>query len=101
VAAPGAGKYIQVISAAAKYNYVTSNYSFPAALNLYSNLSSPQFELDESYLLVPASQVRAMSLTTSGALEENTPVFFAAPSVPASPGGGNIQLNVEYRIVEF
>ena len=101
VGAPGAGKYIQVISAAAKYNYGTSVYSFSAPLKLYSNSSAPQFELDENYLLLPASQIRAMSLTVSGALDENSPVLFAPASVPSSTGDGDIELNVEYRIVEF
>jgi len=101
VGAPGAGKYIQVISAAAKYNYGTSTYTFAAPLKLYSNSSAPQFELDENYLLLPASQIRAMSLTVSGALDANSPVLFAPASVPSSTGDGDIELNVEYRIVEF
>jgi hypothetical protein len=101
VAAPGAGKYIQVVSAAAKYNYVSVTYSFAAPLNLYTNSTSPQFELDESYLQVPATQIRAMSLTTSGALTENTELNFAPASVPSSTGDGNLELNIQYRIVEF
>jgi hypothetical protein len=101
VAAPGAGKYIQVISAAAKYNYGTSTYAFSQPLKLYTNVSTPQFELDENYLALPASQVRAMSLTTSGALTENTVLFFAPAAVPSSTGDGDIELNVQYRIVEF
>ena len=101
VAAPGAGKYIQVVSAAAKYNYVSVTYSFASALNLYTNSTSPQFELDESYLQVPATQIRAMSLTTSGALTENTELNFAPASVPSSTGDGNLELNIQYRIVEF
>jgi len=102
VAAPGAGKYIQVISAAAKYNYGTSNYSFSSPLKLYSNLNSAQFELNEAFLLLPASQIRAMSLTDSGALDENTAVFFSPTTIPSGPAGdGDIELNIEYRIVEF
>lgn len=101
VAAPGAGKYIQVVSAAAKYNYGSVTYSFASPLNLYTNFTSPQFELDESYLQVPASQIRAMSLTTSGALTENTELNFAPASVPSSTGDGNLELNIQYRIVEF
>jgi len=101
VAAPGAGKYIQVISAAAKYNYGTTTYSFNQPLKLYTNVSSPQFELDENYLALPASQVRAMSLTTSGALTENGALSFAPAVVPSSTGDGDIELNVQYRIVEF
>jgi hypothetical protein len=101
VAAPGANKYIQVVSAAAKYNYGTTTYSFSAPLNLYTNSSSPQFELDEAYLQVPASQIRAMSLTTSGALTENTDLSFAPAAIPSSSGDGNLELNVQYRIVEF
>lgn len=101
VAAPGAGKYIQVVSAAAKYNYGTTTYSFSAPLNLYTNSSSPQFELDEAYLQVPASQIRAMSLTTSGALTENTDLSFAPAAIPSSSGDGDLELNVQYRIVEF
>jgi hypothetical protein len=102
VAAPGAGKYIQVISAAAKYNYGTSTYSFSSPLKLYSNLNAAQFELNEAFLLLPASQIRAMSLTDSGALDENTAVFFSPTTIPSgSAGDGDIELNIEYRIVEF
>lgn len=101
VAAPGAGKYIQVVSASAKYNYGSAVYSFAAPLKLYTNSSAPQFELDEAYLQVPASQIRAMSLTTSGALTENTELNFAPASIPSANGDGDIQLNVQYRIVEF
>ena len=101
VAAPGAGKYIQVISAAAKYNYGGQAYTFAQALKLYTNSSSPQFELDEAYLSVPASQIRAMSLTESGALTENTELNFAPSQVPSANGNGDIELNVQYRIVEF
>lgn len=101
VAAPGASKYIQVISAAAKYNYGGQAYTFAQALKLYTNSSSPQFELDEAYLSVPASQIRAMSLTASGALTENTELNFAPSQVPSANGNGDIELNVQYRIVEF
>lgn len=101
VAAPGAGKYIQVLSAAAKYNYGTTTYGFSQALKLYTNVSAPQFELDENYLALPASQVRAMSLTASGALDENIALSFAPAAVPASTGDGDLELNVQYRIVEF
>jgi hypothetical protein len=101
VPAPGAGKYIQVVSASAKYDYGTSTYSFAAPLKLYSNSSIPQFELDENFLLLPADQTRAMSLTTSGALDENTAIFFAPASIPTVQGDGIINLNVQYRIVDF
>ena len=101
VAAPGSGKYIQVVSAAAKYNYVSSVYNFAAPLKLYTNVNSPQFELSENYLQVPADQVRAMSLTTSGDLTENAELYFAPANIPASSGDGDIELNVQYRIVEF
>lgn len=101
VAAPGAGKYIQVISAAAKYNYGTTTYNFPSPLKLYTNVNSPQFELSETYLQVNLSQIRAMSLTSSGALEDNAELFFAPATVPTSGGDGDIELNVQYRIVEF
>ena len=101
VAAPGAGKYIQVLSAAAKYNYGTTTYGFSQALKLYTNVNAPQFELDENYLALPASQVRAMSLTASGALDENIALSFAPAAVPASTGDGDLELNVQYRIVEF
>lgn len=101
VASPGAGKYIQVLSAAAKYNYGATTYGFSQALKLYTNVSAPQFELDENYLALPASQVRAMSLTASGALDENIALSFAPAAVPASTGDGDLELNVQYRIVEF
>ena len=101
VAAPGASKYIQVLSAAAKYNYGTSTYAFSQPLKLYTNFSSPQFELDENFLLLPASQVRAMSLTTSGALTVNTELFFAPTAAATSSGDGDLELSVQYRIVEF
>lgn len=101
VPAPGAGKYIQVVSASAKYNYGAAQYSFTAPLKLYTNFSAPQFELDEAYLQLPASQIRAMSLTTSGALTENTELNFAPASIPIANGDGDLQLNVQYRIVEF
>ncbi len=101
IPAPGADKYIQVVSAAAKYNYGSSTYSFASALKLYSNSTAPQFELNEAFLQVPASQIRAMSLTTSGALDVNTAIFFAPGNPPVGAGDGNIELNVEYRIVDF
>ncbi len=100
VAAPGASKYIQVLSAAAKYNYGAAVYDFTAPLKLYTNSSVPQFELDENYLDLPASQVRALSLTTSGALDENTALNFVS-SASLQVGDGDIELNVQYRIVEF
>ena len=100
VAAPGASKYIQVLSAAAKYNYGSAVYDFTAPLKLYTNSSVPQFELDENYLDLPASQVRALSLTTSGSLDENTALSFAS-SATLQTGDGNLELNVQYRIVEF
>lgn len=100
VAAPGASKYIQVLSAAAKYNYGAAVYDFTAPLKLYTNSSVPQFELDENYLDLPASQVRALSLTTSGALDENTALNFVS-SATLQIGDGDLELNVQYRIVEF
>ncbi|WP_291811455.1 hypothetical protein [Limnobacter sp.] len=100
VAAPGASKYIQVLSAAAKYNYGSAVYDFTAPLKLYTNSSVPQFELDENYLDLPASQVRALSLTTSGALDENTALNFVS-SASLQVGDGDLELNVQYRIVEF
>ena len=100
VAAPGASKYIQVLSAAAKYNYGSAVYDFTAPLKLYTNSSVPQFELDENYLDLPASQVRALSLTTSGSLDENTALSFAS-SATLQTGDGDLELNVQYRIVEF
>lgn len=101
VPAPGVDKYIQVVSAAAKYNYGSSTYSFASPLTLYSNSTAPQFELNEAFLQVPVSQIRAMSLTASGALNVNTAVFFAPGNPPTGAGDGNIELNVEYRIVDF
>lgn len=99
VAAPGAGKYIQVISAAAKYNYVAPTYTFSGPLSLYTNATSAQFELDEAYLNLPFSTTKAMSLTTSGDLTENAELFFKSPG--GTSGGGTLELNVQYRIVEF
>jgi hypothetical protein len=90
-----------VVSAAAKYNYGSSTYSFASPLTLYSNSTAPQFELNEAFLQVPVSQIRAMSLTASGALNVNTAVFFAPGNPPTGAGDGNIELNVEYRIVDF
>ena len=100
VAAPGASKYIQVISAAAKYNYGTAVYDFTAPLKLYTNPSAPQFELDENFLDLPVTQIRAMSLTTSGSMDENTELNFAS-SATLQIGDGDLELNVQYRIVEF
>ena len=100
VAAPGASKYIQVLSAAAKYNYGTAVYDFTAPLLLYTNFSVAQFELDENYLDLPASQVRALSLTASGSLDENTALNFVS-SATLQTGDGDLELNVQYRIVEF
>ena len=101
VASPGANKYIQVVSASAKYNYGTTSYGFNLPLKLYSNVSTPQFELDENFLQLPVSQIQAMSLTTSGALTVNTALFFAPSAVPTQAGDGDLELNVQYRIVEF
>jgi len=99
VAAPGAGKYIQVISAAAKYNANTTGFVFSSALLLYTNSTVPQFELEESFLTIPVSVTRALSLTTSGDVNDNATLFFKSPGGAA--GDGNLQLNVQYRIVEF
>jgi hypothetical protein len=99
VAAPGAGKYIQVISAAAKYNANTTGFVFSSALLLYTNSTVPQFELEESFLTIPVSVTRTLSLTTSGDVNDNATLFFESPGGAA--GDGNLQLNVQYRIVEF
>jgi hypothetical protein len=34
-------------------------------------------------------------------LTENTELNFAPASVPSSTGDGNLELNIQYRIVEF
>lgn len=99
---PGVGVAIQVIAAAFSYSYAAPVYSFAAGgsdFGLYTNPTTAQFTTPASPLQVPASSANSMSQTPSATLDGNQALNFFLADVVTAAGGGNINLDITYKLV--
>ncbi len=99
VAAPPLGYAVLVIAASFSYGYAAPTYSVSGDFGLYTNTTAPQFTTPASVLNVPASTARAMTQSASPLLNSGASLDFYLDGTVSSAGGGNINLDVSYRIV--
>ena len=101
IAAPGAGKAIQVLAAAFSFQYAAPTYTFASAgdFGLYTNPTTPQFTANAAALGVNADSAVNMTQTPSSQLSENAALNMYLSTVVTGAGGGNINLDITYKIV--
>ena len=101
IAAPGAGKAIQVVAAAFSFQYAAPTYTFASAgdFGLYTNPTTPQFTANAAALQVNADSAVNMTQTPSSQLSENAALNMYLSTVVTGAGGGNINLDITYKIV--
>lgn len=103
VAAPGSGKYLQVLNATVKYTYVTTAYSSGTRLRIGTTPSQDPYSC--VVLNATTSTIRTFEPPThsvagySGSLE-NTAIKVDADVAPTT-GDGTAKVWVRYQIIEF
>ena len=99
VPSPGAGNAVLVIAASFSYGYVAPTYNVTGNFGLYTNTSGAQFTTPASVLNLPASTARAMTQTSAPLMNDAASLDFYLDGVVNTPGGGDITLDITYRIV--
>jgi hypothetical protein len=99
VTSPPLGYAVLVIAASFSYGYAAPTYSVSGDFGLYTNTTAPQFTTPASVLNLPASTARAMTQSASPLLNSGASLDFYLDGTVSSAGGGNINLDVSYRIV--
>jgi len=101
IAAPGAGKAIQVLGAVFSFQYTNPTYTFASAGNfgLYTNPTAPQFTANAAALEVNSNSAVNMTQTPSSQLSENAALNMYLSTVVTGAGGGNINLDITYKVV--
>jgi len=103
IAAPGTGKAIQVIACAFSFQYAAPTYTLASAgdFGLFTNASTAQFTTNAGVIAVPANSAVNMTQTPSSPLDDNAPLNLYLSTVVTSAGGGNINLDITYKIVNI
>jgi hypothetical protein len=100
IAAPGVGKYIQVVSAAYRFAYAAPVYTIVGDIGLYT-ASQPQYTLPGSVLALPATSIQQMNVQTNAQMAENTPLNLYLSGAVTAAGNGDLYLEIGYKIVQI
>ena len=98
IAAPGVGKYIQVVSAAYRFAYAAPVYTIVGDIGLYT-ASTSQYALPGTVLGLPATTIQQMNVQTNAQMAENTPLNLYLSGAVTAAGGGDLYLEIGYKIV--
>ena len=98
IAAPGVGKYIQVVSAAYRFAYAAPVYTIVGDIGLYT-ASQPQYTLPGTVLGLPATTIQQMNVQTNAQMAENTPLNLYLSGAVTAAGNGDLYLEIGYKIV--
>lgn len=98
VAAPGLGKYIQVISASYRFAYVAPTYAASGNFGLYTVSGNPQFEFPATIMQIPATTIQQMNQITDAKMAENVPLDLYLNGAVTSAGGGDLYIDVTYKL---
>ena len=98
IAAPGVGKYIQVVSAAYRFAYAAPVYTIVGDIGLYT-ASQPQYTLPGTVLGIPATTIQQMNVQTNAQMAENTPLNLYLSGAVTAAGNGDLYLEIGYKIV--
>jgi len=111
IPAPGAGKYIEIISASHKYTWEGEDFKFDGESNPYAQLNfSSSDNQDPAFFLgqlgtKDSSHVRGQCYDNSQALFENEPisyrVFTTGMTGDSLEGLGTVVVYLVYRIVDL
>lgn len=99
VAAPGAGKAIQVLDVAASYTFVTTAYDTNVTLEVYANLGSPAFTNTASLVDVGNSVRRFNNTFGNAFMSENTSVKIDVDTANPLNGDGTLDIYTTYKII--
>jgi hypothetical protein len=99
IPSPGIGSAILILGASFSYGYVAPTYNVTGDFGLYTNPSGAQFTTPGSIINLPASSARAMAQTPAPLMNDNASLDFYLNGVVTTPGGGDITLDITYRIV--
>ena len=100
IAAPGAGKYIQVVSAAYRFAYAAPVYTILGDIGLYT-ASTPQYTLPGTVLGLPATTVQQMNVQTNAQMAQNAPLNLYLSGGVTAAGNGDLYLEIGYKIVSL
>ena len=100
IAAPGVGRYIQVVSAAYRFAYGSTTYTIVGDIGLYT-ASTPQYALPGSVLSLPATTIQQMNVQTNAQMAENTPLNLYLSGAVTAAGDGDLYLEIGYKIVSI
>jgi len=100
VPSPGSNRAVMVVAASLSYGYNASTYGIVGDFQLSAG-NGVQATSPSTPLQVAASDARVFTQTTAPALSSNQALQFTLAGAVTSPGDGNIQLDVTYRIVDL
>lgn len=101
VAAPGVGKYIQVIAVAYRFAYAAPVYTVVGDLGLYTVAANPQFTFPGTIMGIPATTIQQANQVTNAKMAENVPLNLYLDGAVTVAGGGDLYLEVTYKIVQL
>lgn len=103
VPAPGAGRYIQILSITGKLKYGTVAYTGANAVELrYTDGSGTKVtgDLAAAWLNATANRVDTAIATAQTNITANAPVVVAVPTANPGAGDSTVQFDVLYRVVK-
>lgn len=103
IPAPGANRYIQVMSVAAKLQFVTTAYTGANAVEVrYTNASGAKVtgDLAAAWLNSATSRVD-IAVDAAVTSVVNSPVVAAVPTANPGAGDGLVVLDIVYRIIKL
>ena len=100
VPSPGIDRAVMVVAASLSYGYGSSTYGIVGDFQL-SVGSGVQSTSPSTPLQVTASDARVFTQATAPVLVSNQALQFTLSGAVTSPGDGNIQIDVTYRIVDL
>ena len=101
VAAPGVGKYIQVIAAAYRFAYAAPVYTVIGDVALETVAGNPQLTSPGSVMGIPATTIQQMNSVTNAKMAENAPLDLHLSGAVTAAGNGDLYLEVTYKIVQI
>ena len=101
VASPGPGNYIQVIAAAYRFAYSAPVYTVVGDLALETVPGQAQFTIPGTVMQVPATTIQQANQVTNAKMAENVPLDLHLSGAVIAAGGGDLYLEVTYKIVEI
>lgn len=99
VAAPGVGKYIQVIAVAYRFAYAAPVYTVVGDLALETVAGNAQFTFPGTIMGIPATTIQQANQVTNAKMAENVPLDLHLSGAVTAAGGGDLYLEVTYKIV--